>query len=53
MINTDSKGTTIENIATINAEYSPNLPRGFPQERIGKEICGHTLAQMLLCTMNS
>ena len=53
MLNTDSKGFTIENLSVLNAESSPNLPRDFPQDRIPKELCGHSLAQMLLCTMNT
>lgn len=44
MLNTDSKGFTIENIAVLNAEFSPSLPKEFPKDRIPKEICGHALA---------
>ena len=53
MLNTDAKGFTIENLAVLNSEYSPNLPKAFPSHLIPKEICGHALAQMLMCTMNS
>jgi len=34
MLNTDAKGFTIENLAVLNAEYSPNLPKAFPSTRI-------------------
>ena len=53
MLNTDTKAMTIENVAIFNSEYQPSLPKDFPRDRIPAEKCGHALAQMLLCQMNS
>ena len=54
MLNTDSKGHSIENFADFNREYSPSIPPAFPREKLPKgDLCGHTLTQLLLCAMNS
>lgn len=53
MLNTDTKGFTIENLSVLNAEYQPTLPLDFPKDKVPKELCQHVLSQMLLCTMNS
>mgnify|MGYP000607084326 CR=1 FL=1 len=54
MLNTDTKGFTIENFAEFNRESSPSVPPAFPKSRLPKgDLCGHVLAELLLCTMNS
>lgn len=45
MLNTDSKGFQIENLAELNREYQPSLPQGFPKDRIPSgDLCAHSLA---------
>jgi hypothetical protein len=34
MINTDSKGFTIDNLNELNKEHSPSIPFDFPKERL-------------------
>ena len=54
MLNTDTKGFSIENFAEFNKEYSPSVPLGFPRNLLPKgDLCGRVLSEMLLCTMNS
>ena len=54
MINTDTKGLSIENLAELEKEVEPTLPPLFPAERLPKgDLCAHVLSRMLVCTMNS
>ena len=54
MLNTDTKGHMLENFADMEREYSPSLPEKFPQSLIPQgDLCKHSFAQLLLCTMNS
>ena len=54
MINTDTKGFSIENFAEFNREYSPSIPANFPKSNLPKgDLCGHVLTELLLCAMNS
>ncbi len=34
MINTDSRGFTIDNLNELNKEHSPSIPIGFPKFRL-------------------
>jgi hypothetical protein len=34
MLNTDSKGFLVENLAELNKEHSPSIPIGFPRDRM-------------------
>jgi hypothetical protein len=31
MMNTDSRGFLVENLAELNKEHSPSIPHGFPK----------------------
>ena len=54
MLNTDTKGFSIENFSEFNREYSPSVPSAFPKNRLPKgDLCGHSLTELLLCAMNS
>lgn len=44
MLNTDTKGFTIENLSVLNSEYQPTLPPDFPADKIPKEMCQHVLS---------
>ena len=54
MINTDTKGLTIENLAELEKEIEPTLPENFPTNRLPTgDLCAHVLSRMLVCTMKS
>jgi len=39
MMNTDSRGVLLENLAELNKEHSPSIPVGFPRDRLPSELC--------------
>ena len=53
MMNTDTHGFKIENFREFNREISPTVPKDFPRQNLPKEMCGHTLSELFLCSMNS
>lgn len=53
MLNTDSRGFLVENLAELNKEHSPSIPKDFPRERLPEELCKHALTNMMLCLVNN
>ena len=49
----DHKGLSIENLNEFNKEHSPTIPKGFPKERLPKDLCQHTLNKLLMCLMGA
>ena len=49
MLNTDSRGFLIENLAEFNKEHSPSIPHDFPKDLLPKELCKGALTEMLHC----
>lgn len=38
MLNTDSRGFNLENLAELNKDYSPTIPYNFPKERMPSKL---------------
>ena len=53
MLNVDHRGVYIENLAEYNREHSPTIPKGFPRDRLPRDMCQHTLSHLLQCLMAS
>ena len=45
------RGMSLENFKELNREIQPTIPKGFPKERMPKELCQHALLNLLQCTM--